>query len=298
MYLYKETNSMLNEIATVLQTNDACFKVHYWGVNPQLFDNPVHKHSFFEVCYVLTGEGTYTDDGVDYPIQSGTHFCSRPGVTHQIRTQEGLFLLYVAFELDESLTHGTIREAFEALSEYAAVCVHQDDLHPTALLWKSLMLKDGMTGNLPAAAIGTVAYSLILSFLTLFGVQTQKGMANMQRKNTNMLLQQAKLYIRDNLAGTIGLTDVARYLNVSERHLSRLFSAGIGETFTDFIRHERVRQATRLLLGTDLPIKQIAELTGFSSVHYFTRVFMEDKKLPPGRFRETKKNITSLIQKD
>ncbi|WP_152394160.1 AraC family transcriptional regulator [Paenibacillus guangzhouensis] len=298
MYLHKETQSMLNEIATVLQTSDACFKVHYWGINPQLFDNPVHKHSFFEVCYVLAGVGTYMDDGVEYQLRSGAHFCSRPGVTHQIRTQEGLYLLYVAFELDESLTQGPMREAYEALSEHATVFVQQDEHHPTALLWKSLMLQDGSTGNLPAAAIGTVAYSLILSFLTLFGVHTNVEKVNVQRTNSNRLLQQAKLYIRDNLAGTIGLTDVARYLNVSERHLSRLFSAGIGETFTDFVRHERVRQATRLLLRTELPIKQIAEETGFSSVHYFTRVFMEDKKLPPGRFREMKQNVTSLVQKD
>jgi len=298
MYLHKETQSMLNEIATVLQTSEACFKVHYWGINPQLFDNPVHKHSFFEVCYVLAGEGTYMDDGVEYQLRSGAHFCSRPGVAHQIRTQEGLYLFYVAFELDESLTQGPMREAFEALSEHATVCVQQEDHHPTALLWKSLMLQESSAGNLPAAAISTVAYSLVLSFLTLFGVQMNVGQVNMQRHNSNRLLQQAKLYIRDNLAGTIGLTDVARYLNVSERHLSRLFSAGIGETFTDFVRHERVRQATRLLLRTELPIKQIAEETGFSSVHYFTRVFMEDKKLPPGRFREMKKNVTSLVQKD
>lgn len=292
MYLSKETTSMLNEIATVLQTSEVSFKVHYWGVNPQLFDNPVHKHSFFEVCYVLSGVGEYMDDGVIYPLQAGMHFCSRPGVTHQIRTQKGLFLLYVAFEIDESLTNEPVREAFERLSETANVCIQKDEQHPTTLLWKALMLQNDEGNNLPAAAVPSVAYALIQSFVTLFGAQGPKQEINNKRKNSNILLQQAKLYIRDNLAGPISLHDVANHLNISERHLSRLFSAGIDESFTEFIRSERVRQASRLLMNSELPIKKIAELTGFSSVHYFTRVFMEDKKLPPGKFRRERNHIT------
>jgi AraC family L-rhamnose operon transcriptional activator RhaR len=292
MYLGKETTSLLNEIATVLQTSEASFKVHYWGVNPQLFDNPIHKHSFFEICYVLAGVGEYTDDGVVYQLQAGTHFCSRPGVPHQIRTQAGLFLLYVAFEVDESLTQVPVREAFERLSETTNVCVLKDDQHPTSLLWKSLLQQTDEDKNLPAAAVPSVAYALIQSFVTLFGAQGPKQEMHVKRKNSNMLIQQAKLYIRDNLAGPLSLVEVAHYLNVSERHLSRLFSAGIGESFTDFIRRERVRQATRLLISSDLPIKKIADLTGFSSVHYFTRVFMEDMKLPPGKFRRERKHMT------
>ncbi|MNR24953.1 Multiple antibiotic resistance protein MarA [compost metagenome] len=102
-------------------------------------------------------------------------------------------------------------------------------------------------------------------------------------------MKRAKLYIRDNLAQALQLKDVANYLNVSERHLSRLFSEGIHESFTNYIRGERIRQAAHLLLSSDLPIKEIAEMTGFSSVHYFTRTFLLEKKIPPGRFRQKEK---------
>jgi AraC family L-rhamnose operon transcriptional activator RhaR len=286
MYLYKESHTMLNESALVLSGTTACFNVHYWGVIPDLTDNPVHKHSFFEVCFVMDGEGEYTDEGIDYPLRSGTHFCSRPGITHQIRSKKGLFLVFVAFELNESLSYEVMQDAFHYLAENGKPCVQDGHHTPTALLWKSLLIQEKETGNLPSAAVPSLAYSLVLSFLTLFGKMDEKAT---HRKNSNTLLQQAKLYIRDNLSQSLKLHEVASYLHISGRHLSRLFSASIHESFTQFIRQERIRHAVHLLMTSELSIKEIAEAAGFSSVHYFTRTFMEEKHLPPGKFRQKAK---------
>lgn len=283
LYLCKETDAMLNDIATVVNGPAGSFKVHYWGVKAKLFDNPIHKHSFFEVCYVLDGEGTYTEHGQDYPLRAGTHFCSRPGVTHQIRTDEGLFLLYAAFELDEAKSNEGLGRAYRHLEEHGEICVHDQNDAPTAHIWKLLLLEEANPAKLPMEAIPSLAYTLLLSYLTLFGQNNTP--TTIQPRSSHMLLQQAKLYIRDNLSGALRLQHVAAYLCVSERHLSRLFSAGIHETFTDFIRKERIRLASHLLLSSDMSIKEIAEQTGFSSVHYFSRAFMEDKHVPPGKFR-------------
>ncbi len=185
------------------------------------------------------------------------------------------------------MIHDTMREAFSDLAEHAEVCIHEADHHPTAHLWKSLLIREGK-GSLPSAAIPSLAYTLLVSFLSLFGKDITKPYFH--RKNTHILLQRAKLYIRDNLSQPLHLGHVAGYLNISERHLSRLFSEGIHETFTDFIRSERIRQAAHLLLKSELSIKEIAEMTGFSSVHYFSRTFMEEKNLPPGKFRQQEKN--------
>ena len=34
----------------------------------------LHSHDFFEMEYVLSGEGTYTIDGTAYPIAPGSFF--------------------------------------------------------------------------------------------------------------------------------------------------------------------------------------------------------------------------------
>lgn len=286
MYQYKETYAMLNEALTVVHGAEAVFKVHYWGVDPCLYDNQPHKHSFFEICYILDGEGEYAEEGAVYPLRGGTLFCSRPGITHQIRTETGLNIVFIAFEIDESLSEDAIREAYHDLAAQGDVVLYEANDQPTVQLWLSLLIREGH-GSLPYAAIHSVAYALLVSFPAVFGTLTKSPVV--RHKSTNVLMRRAKLYIRDNLSQSLQLKDVAHYLSVSERHLSRLFSEGIHESFTNFIRSERIRQASYFLLNSDLPIKEIAERTGFSSVHYFSRTFQMEKKQPPGQFRQREK---------
>lgn len=283
LYRYKESQTRLNELAMLPNQPGAGFRVHYWGVDEKLQSNPVHKHSFFEICYVLGGGGEYTDEGIDFTLRQGVLFCSRPGITHQIRTREGLSLVYVAFEPDEAAMEEALLDAWRHLADkgrvYAADAAHTS----TARLWESLLLQDDDRGSLPEAALPAAACALLLSFLSLFGERERRAPA--RPRQDSAILRRAKLYIRDNLGEPLALREVAGYLNVSERHLSRLFGAGIHESFSDYIRVERVRHAAKLLLETDMPIKEIAEATGFSSVHYFTRTFAREKSLPPGKFR-------------
>jgi iron complex transport system substrate-binding protein len=41
-----------------------------------------------------------------------------------------------------------------------------------------------------------------------------------------------------------------------------------------------------LLCTTEYPIKQIAEIVGFSDVYFFSRVFRKIRGEPPGRYRK------------
>ncbi|ASS65396.1 MULTISPECIES: AraC family transcriptional regulator [unclassified Paenibacillus] len=291
MYRYQASDAMLNSRIMEAIHPNARFVIYYWGADERLHSNPIHKHSFFEACYVLGGTGTYTDNGRTYALKSGTLFLSRPGATHQILTEDGLSLLFVAFEPDEARTDPDTLSAFRALADAERVCVEDGSRTPTALLWESLLLRDEERHNLPESAVAPAASALLLSFLGLFGEQSSSLKAGMPRDN--MVLRRAKLYIRDNLSKPLPLPEMAAMLNVSERHLSRLFSGGIHESFTGYIRRERVREAARLLNESELPIKEIAEMAGFSSVHYFSRTFASMMHAPPGVFRRRARSASS-----
>ncbi|WP_274648689.1 AraC family transcriptional regulator [Paenibacillus humicola] len=286
MYLWKESEARLNRFAFRPRSGQAAFNVHYWGIDPNHYSNPVHKHSFFEVCYVLDGEGEYTDDGSEYRLGKGTLFCSRPGIVHQIRSATGLLLIFVAFEMEEQACGEHARESMAALAETETVCIPGGDELPAAMLWKSLLVQAGRPGALPEKLLPELTASLLLSFAELFGGGSEPAAGQRYRPAVSPVLRQAKLYIEDNLGDRdMSLGKVAAYINMSERHLSRLFSDGIRESFTDFVRSRRVRKAAELLLGTELSIQAVADRTGFGSVHYFTRTFGAVMKTTPARFR-------------
>ncbi|MCM3717770.1 AraC family transcriptional regulator [Fictibacillus phosphorivorans] len=283
MYLIKESVTRLNQ-HLLIKGQDVTFRINYWGIDSKLTYNPVHRHSSFEICYVLKGDGTYLDDGVIYPLTSGMLFVSRPGIDHQIRSEKGLFLLFVCFEVDEGKSTRRYNELFQLLAQHEQVVIHEGNTSPAVTLWKSLLVPEEKRWALAPECIPQLAHALLVSFLPLFLPLNDSIKRNSDTQS--MVLQQAKSFIIDNLDKELSLEMVAQYLNVSTRHLSRLFSSGIHENFVGFIRKERVKQATYLLKSTDLSIKEIADATGFKSVHYFTRVLKQEIGLPPGRFRK------------
>lgn len=275
----------LNRQARLLQGEELSFHVYYWGVVRHLAANPVHKHSFLEICYVDGGTGIYMEDEREYSLSEGVLFCSKPGVVHQIRDVNELNLLFVAFEPDESLSDtAKLTSYLERLGQGAVWMEHLSD-SPIARLWKSLLVPDTNVGALSYGVLPVLAHALLASFPDTLGTERRPGRMPVQT-DASFLVQRAKRYIRDNLAGTLTLPEIARHLNVSERHLSRLFSENILESFTVTVRNERVRAAEKLLIQTRTPIKEIAEQVGFSSVHYFTRSFTQVKGMPPAAYRE------------
>ncbi|WP_164821283.1 AraC family transcriptional regulator [Paenibacillus koleovorans] len=314
-YNWKESQHRLNQYAARPRTGlGALYEVMYWGATPIHRTNMPHKHSFCEICYVLGGEGEYWDGGVLFPLRPGVLFCSRPGQQHQIVNDPGMQLLYVAFELDEERSSESAKESYKQLAETESIWVEDGDELPTALLWRALLVPDlqqqqqplkpaggGGAMSLPEAMLPDAAGLLLQSFERLFlsreaGAERESAVDGKRRGGRQgataasaLLLKQAKRFIADNMADDdLSLRQVAAHLNISQRHLSRLFSAGgVRESFTDYVRLQRVRRAAELLRQSDLSIKAIADATGFGSVHYFTRTFGELMHESPARFRES-----------
>jgi AraC-like DNA-binding protein len=105
------------------------------------------------------------------------------------------------------------------------------------------------------------------------------------KKNHLLTIERAKEYIVEHFTEDISLATIAEYSYTSPFHFSRIF-----KTFTSFSPHQfllsiRLQQAALLLRNTNLPIADIAFSSGFNSIEYFTTVFRQQYKSPPGRFR-------------
>jgi AraC family transcriptional regulator of arabinose operon len=276
---------ILNSFASVLNQNSITFNIHYWGIAPHHLRNPLHKHSFFEICYVIEGQGIYRDDGSQFPLDKGTLFCSRPEIWHQISSPEEMYLTYVAFEVDPEHSNKEMLERFNTLYRTNHFFLPNSENSVTALLWTALIKQFEFPDLLVKENIVSIAQSLLLSFYTAFSEYDEKSIHLPRGKASVYLLNQAKAFIRDNLTQPLHLDTLANYLHISGRHLSRLFTDETGQNYVTFVQYERIRSAANLLKYTNDPIKDIAEKVGFNSVHYFTKAFSSKTGLPPGEYR-------------
>jgi AraC-like DNA-binding protein len=81
------------------------------------------------------------------------------------------------------------------------------------------------------------------------------------------------------------ISDIARSVEVSKRTLERKFRQTLGRTPSQAHLECRLEHARRLLRNTDLPIRELALASGFSSVSYFCRSYKQHFRRQPGSDR-------------
>lgn len=279
-----QINAVLNRHADNLQGDQLSFYVHYWGAESNLQTNNLHKHSFFEVCYVVDGVGKYLEGSRIYPLHAGVLFLSRPHIRHQIFNEKGLYLIFIAFELIEHSSSKSAVQQFQKISRTKKFYCDQTTTNPAISLWQLLLQQAMHRHDFIDEALKNLSKSLIVSLYHHFVDSDTPPRKIQYISSTSTLMHRAKLFIRDNLSQELRLQDVAQYLHVSTRHLSRLFSIELGKTYSNYVRKERIRHAIELLTTSELSIKRIAEETGFDTVHYFTTIFKAETGETPGRF--------------
>ena len=81
-------------------------------------------------------------------------------------------------------------------------------------------------------------------------------------------------------------------MGVSDRHLRRIFEAELGVSPIQYLQTRRLLTAKQLLADTDLPITQVALISGFASVRRVTASFTEHYSLHPTQLRREGRGST------
>lgn len=99
------------------------------------------------------------------------------------------------------------------------------------------------------------------------------------------LAARAMRLIADGTVEREGVPGLARRLGYTPRHLGRVLTAELGAGPLALARAHRAQTARLLLVGSDLPITDVAFAAGFSSVRQFNETIAEVYRLTPGALR-------------
>ena len=105
-------------------------------------------------------------------------------------------------------------------------------------------------------------------------------------KNYSFLIRKAIEYIRFHLEQELSLETIAAAIHSSTYELSRKFRKETDQTLTDYINMLRIKEAIYMMENRNLSITDIAYMTGFNDVSYFTKVFKKLKGITPSTYRK------------
>ena len=117
------------------------------------------------------------------------------------------------------------------------------------------------------------------------------GVTHQKSDNTpiikNAKLRDALLYIESRFDESVTLPDIAKAAGMNHTTLTALMKEELGLTAIEYLMKYRITVAEKQLEFTSVPIKDIANMTGFKTVQHFSRVFKAQTGAAPAEFRKS-----------
>jgi len=104
-------------------------------------------------------------------------------------------------------------------------------------------------------------------------------------KSTRELAQTLMRHMESNYFEPIDLAALSLQVHFNPSYLARVFKSETGVTPMQYLSNLRLSAATSFLIHTEMGIQQIAEETGFNSIHYFSRLFKRTYGVSPQQWR-------------
>ncbi len=101
-------------------------------------------------------------------------------------------------------------------------------------------------------------------------------------------------YIEQNYQQKHTLKLLSERFHLSETYICDLFSKNYSTTFTLFMAGIRMRKAAELIATTNVPMKQICRMCGYTDYLYFCRVFKNYHGVTPSKYIDAQEKESAL----
>lgn len=243
-----------------------------------------HQDDYYIFGLVENGEGCGIIDFKEQHFSSGDAFLIQPGQVHRFinsENAEGWLLM-----TDSSFVDSAEKCIFDDFSLFAS-SLHIDEQRRNELKQIATLLAGRMDCIMNKQTKAT-ARRLAETFIGIVAEAVQ-GINLQQTKHSHRQMEIVLSFRRllaEHLATSRQPSYYASLLNISTVYLNEVVKDVTGMNATLYIKNEVVLQAKRLLVHTDLAVKEISGRLGIDDYAYFSRLFTQTTGISPTLFRE------------
>ena len=231
----------------------------------------------YTFVYITTGRGVFdsTPSGI-VNVEAGSVFLVFPNVWHRYRPAKETGWDEYWVECEGELLDAAVQRSGMVPTAPVMRVGHDD-----ALLRCFLNIADTIKQENPGfeAIIAMRSVEIVARIRSLMKLSSSSGVTSPER-----LVRQAQVRMRECLAGPIDFDQLASDLGMSYSTFRRTFKAETGRPPGDYFIEMKMNRAKQLLLA-DKSIQETADLLGFDSVYYFSRLFKSRTGSSPSAFR-------------
>ena len=241
-----------------------------------------HRHPWFEFNYISEGSTYVTLNGSEFLAVAGQIYIIPPGIFHSHRHcnhegDNGFCLRWQLERVDDSAACIKLPESSADIIRTLSAC------RPYGIKMNAPELVERVSDKKTPVAKQSEFLQWLITLYEFWSEKScEKSYPNDHEK---VLVRQALLYLSEYYANDLSVQEVANSLNISYRHLARIFKHITGITIIEKLKDIRINEAKKLLKETDRPIREIARVVGFDNEYYFTTIFRHHTDITPSGFR-------------
>ena len=259
------------------------------------WESDIHYHGYVEVVYGLEGECHCIVGNREYTITEGDMLLIPSDVPHEVGRHDAWtsyivvkFLPSVLFSWSQTAPeYSNMFSLLQNIGEFQLFFPRaQISEFPFGFLCKNMAREwDGeKTGY--DICIRAHILELFMHIIRLWDKGNSELIKKSMSNDINVLLQSAITFIENNFSD-VDRDKCAHAIGVSPSYLSKLFTAELKISFSEYVNMIKLKEAEKLLLTTDKSVTEISLASGFSSTAYFISLFKAKHGLTPLKYRSS-----------
>lgn len=251
----------------------------------------VHKtsvHDHIELIWVIRGKATVICDGEQFELSDQNVFVIYMHKVHEIYAPEDSIIISYRLKHEHLLLNKMkfdqipFKQKVYSFQELSAK-YHQVPLLITQIL--KLLMNPSDKSMTRYKIIGY--YNLFI--YALYNFLLKEKYLDVKNKNYDPYLVRLHVlidYISSHAHEQISLEEMSQMVHLSRYRLSHFFKEAIGISFSEFLQNTRLEKALHYLSETDMPVSEVASLSGFSDIKYLNQMIKERFQMTALKYRK------------
>lgn len=248
----------------------------------------LHLVAFYLIIFIESGTGKHTIDFTDYTYKKNTILTIRKDQFHKFfknNTAKGTVLLFTDDFLISYLEQLEALKSLQLFNEVLGapkIQLNKKQGEETVSLINRIRQEYFHAND--GYSFGIIRSELHILIAKLFRIKSQGASSGTERKYLAAFIK-LQFMVEQHARRYNKVQDYADMMGLSTKTLNTITQSIVHKTAKAFIDEICTKQIKRLLINTELSIKEIAYYSGFDETTNFYKYFKRQTKITPEQFR-------------